>query len=90
MRDEDEITNPGTPEALRTMREIQRDVRSILERLTHVCNALDTLERTSGETRARADAAIKRAAEAADRARFSEKRVDALVGRVQKVENGQR
>jgi methyl-accepting chemotaxis protein len=90
MQDDDEITNPGTPDALRTMRDIQRDVRTILQRLTHVCNALDKLEHANNETRARADAAVKRAAEAAEKARFSEKRVDALVGRVQRVENGQR
>jgi hypothetical protein len=78
-RDEDEITMPGTPDARRTM-------RTILERLEHICSALDRLERGAGETRALAKKASEDAIKAMREAAFATKRVDALVARVQAAE----
>lgn len=95
--DENEITRPGTPDALRTMREMQDTLGQVLVRLGHVCDALDRIEkaqresaRTVRQAKDAADRAIAEARQATHTARFGEKRIDALVARLQAVENGQR
>jgi hypothetical protein len=86
VRDEDEITRPGTPDALRTMREI-------LARLDVICDSLDRIEKECREAKrdslaARSEAAraLTTAQGAASAARFADKRVDTLVARVQAAE----
>lgn len=93
----DEITRPGTPDALRTMHGIQATLGDVLKRLTHICDALDRIERkqTASGREARdakneAARAFATAREAVQKARFSDKRIDSLVSRVQGVENGGR
>lgn len=89
----EEITMPGTPETLLTMRALVQDVHTALSRLDRICDALDriekrleTLEREQREDRARADKAVADAARALREAAFATKRVDALVARVQAAE----
>lgn len=79
------------------MHELQREVSRVHARLDAICDALDRIEenlrpavRDSKEARSEAHHAFKTAGEAAHKVRFLDKRVDALVSRVQSVENGQR
>lgn len=86
MRDNDEITRPGTPDALRTMHEIREAVKVIRAQLTYICNSLDAIERDLRAAKAEAVLAQKRATEALGQSRFSDKRIDAIVQRIQHLE----
>lgn len=86
MRDEDEITKPGTPDALHSWREVRSELRDVILRLSHICDAIDALERDVRSARAESKLAFDRAQEALKVARFTDKRVDALVARVQAAE----
>jgi hypothetical protein len=87
MADDGEITRPGTPDALRTWHDVRRELRLVIERLSFICNALDALERDVRRARADAEFSLRNSQEAVRVARFTDKRVDALVSRVQAVES---
>jgi hypothetical protein len=87
---DDEITRPGTPYALRTWHEVRTELRQVLQRLEFICNSIDELERAHAKTRAEAALSLRNSQEAVRLARFTEKRVDALVSRVQACEGSSR
>ena len=79
------------------MGDIQRTQASILLRLDAICGALDRIERAlpgivrdSRTAKAEANLAYESAREAVRKANFADKRIDALVARVQAAENASR
>jgi hypothetical protein len=94
---DDEPTRPGTPDSLRTQREHTDALLDVYKRLGSICDALDRIEselrgvtRETRAARTEAERATAAAREAAQKARFSDKRIDSLVSRVQTVENATR
>jgi len=79
------------------MREIQATLGGVLARLVHICDSLDRIERAqtvsareARDAKNEASRAFATAREAVQKARFSDKRIDSLVSRVQGVENAGR